>query len=71
MNGIVNRTGPYGVSIIRCSGHDCVTTSHSRRNDVTTASCPANTCAIAVRIISGCRRRVHTSSSDIAVIPEP
>ena len=71
MNGIVNRTGPHGVSIVRWSGHDFVTISHSWPTDVTTRACPTNTCVNAVCIIHGSRRRAVTSSSDIAVIPDP
>ena len=37
-DAIVNRTGTHGVSIVRWSGHDCVTMSHSCK--MTTAVAP-------------------------------
>ena len=71
INGMVNRTGPHGVSIVKWSGHDCVSISHSWPNDVTTRACPTNACVNAVCAIPGCPRRVCTSSSDIAAMLEP
>ena len=70
MYGIVNRTGPHGVSIVGWSGHDYVRISHSWPNDVTTRACPTKASANAVFIIPRCRRRRSTNSSDVAVISE-
>ena len=70
MNGIVNRTGPHGVSIVRWSGYDCVTISHCGPNEVTTRACPTSAYVDAVCITPDCRHRASTSSSYIAVIPE-
>ena len=46
INGMVNRTGPHGVSIVKWSGHDCVSISHSWPNDATTRACPTNVHAL-------------------------
>ena len=70
-NGILNRTGPHGVSMVRWSGHDCVTLSHSWTKDVTTRAFPTNASVNVVCIIPGCHRWACASSSDIVVIPEP
>ena len=71
LNGIVDQTGPHGVSIVKWSGHDCVPMSHSWPNDVTTRGCPTNGCVNAVWVISGCPCGFSISSSNIAVMAEP
>ena len=71
VNLIINRTGLLGVSIVKWSGHDCVSTSHPWPNDVTTCTCPTNACVYAVFVIPGCPCRASTSSSCIDEIHEP
>ena len=71
INGMVNRTGPHGILIVKYGGHDCVSMSHSWPNDVTTRACPTNACVNAVCVIPGCPCRASISSAGIAVIPEP
>ena len=51
--GIVNRTGPHGLSIVRWSGHDCVSITHSWPDDVTTRTCPTNARVNVAYVISG------------------
>ena len=61
-NGVVNRTGPHGVLIVKWSGHDHVTISQPLPNNVTTRACPTNARVNAVFIIPGWSRRASINS---------
>ena len=67
INSMVNRTGPHGVSIVKWSGHNCVSISYSWPNDIITRACSTKACVNVVWVIPGCPCRVFTNSSDIAV----
>ena len=67
INGMVNRTSPHGISIVKWSGHDCVSLIHYWPNDVTSRACPTNAC---VNAVPGCPCRACISSSDITVMPD-
>ena len=70
-NGMINRTGPHGDSIVQWRGHGRVSISHSWHDDATTTRVPNKRLRYRGLRHTRCSCRVCTSSFNIALVPEP